>query len=583
MTIQPCVIIPVYDHGGPVRATVAGLRDYRLPIYLVDDGSDPATQQQLAALAAAEPLVRLLRLPRNEGKGAAVVHGLRQAWRDGFTHALQIDADGQHDARDVPRFIGVAHDHPEAVISGQPIYDSSIPKVRLYGRYLSHVWVWVETLSLAIKDSMCGFRLYPLARTVKLIDTHRLPTRMDFDTAMIVRLAWAGAPVISLPTRVTYPRGGVSHFDMLRDNLRICRTHLLLIAGMLWRLPMLLWRKVSLSRQPAATHWARLDERGGYLGLQIVFAFYRIFGRRALRALLYPIVGYFLVVHRQARVASKLYLRRLYEHAGPSPALPQPPGWRDTWRHLFAFGESTLDKVAAWLGDVDHSQVEFPNRAELDALIASGRGAVLIGAHLGNWEMSRALAHFGGYRTVNAVVYTEHARRFNRLLARTNDGFGVNLIPVSTIGPETAMLLQEKIDRGELLVIVGDRTPPGDNGRVARVSFLGREAPFAQGPFLLASLLACPVYLFFCLREDTRYRIYFERFCERVELPRRARANALYGYLQRYVQRLESYCMRAPYQWFNFYDFWAASPNESAAVSLTSSEPDLDHVKPGRA
>lgn len=583
MTISVCLVVPVYNHGGPARATVAALRRHRLPIYLIDDGSDDATREQLDEIVATEPLTRLLRLPRNAGKGAAVMEGLRRAARDGFTHALQIDADGQHDTADVSRFVTCAQNHPDAVIGGEPIYDHSIPKARLYGRYASHVWVWIETLSTAVKDSMCGFRMYPLAPTVKLINERRLPQRMDFDTAVIVRLAWSGVPVLGIPTRVTYPRGGVSHFRMLRDNLRIFRTHVLLVAEWLFRLPMLLWRKFTARRRTVA-HWANLAERGSEWGLDFVFACYRICGRHFARALLYPIVAYFFVVHRHARRASLTYLRRLYEYAGPSAALTARPTWRDSWRHLYAFAEATLDKVAAWLGDVDATPIEFPNRADLDALIASRRGALLIGAHFGNWEMSRAAAYFGGYRTVNAVVYTEHARRFTRLLERTNDGFGLNLIPVSTIGPETAVWLQEKIDRGELLVIVGDRTPPAENGRIASVPFLGREAPFPQGPFVLASLLACPVYLFFCVREGGRYRVHFELFAERIELPRRAREHALQAYLQRYVQRLESHCARAPYQWFNFYDFWPASGSkEMPTPRVASADPELDHVKPRRA
>jgi predicted LPLAT superfamily acyltransferase len=583
MTISPCLVVPVYNHGGPARAMVAALRHYGLPIYVVDDGSDDATRAQLNNIAAAEPLVRLLRLSRNTGKGAAVIEGLRHAGRDGFTHALQIDADGQHDAADVARFIACARNHPDAVISGEPIYDESIPKARLYGRYASHVWVWIETLSTAIKDSMCGFRMYPLAPTLRLINARRLPKRMDFDTAMIVRLAWSGVPTLGLPTRVTYPRGGVSHFRMLRDNLQIFRTHVLLVTEWFFRLPMLAWRKFA-RRRHAAGHWSSLAERGSEWGLDFVFACYRIFGRRVARILLYPIVAYFFVVHRQAGNASLTYLRRLFEYAGPSATLPRPPTWRDSWRHLYAFAEATLDKVAAWLGDVDTTPIEFPNRAQFDALVASRRGALLIGAHLGNWEMSRAVAYFGGYRTVNAVVYTEHARRFTRLLARTNDGFGLNLIPVSTIGPETAVWLQEKIDRGELLVIVGDRTPPAENGRIARVPFLGREAPFPQGPFVLAGLLGCPVYLFFCIREGKRYQVHFEPFAERVALPRRQREQALQSYVQRYVQRLESYCARVPYQWFNFYDFWPTSESrETPASRIASPDPELDHVKPRRA
>ena len=223
---------------------VTALRRYQLPIYIVDDGSDADTQQQLAKLVDQESLVRLSRLEQNEGKGGAVMQGLRAAQRDGFTHALQIDADGQHDTADIPAFLAAAEVDSTAIICGQPIYDETVPKLRLYGRYLNHVWVWMETLSFQIKGSMCGFRLYPLRSTMKIIDKGRLPKRMDFDIAIIVRLVWAGISLTNIATRVTYPRDGISHFDVWYDNLRIVCAHAQLVFGMLWRLPILLWRKV---------------------------------------------------------------------------------------------------------------------------------------------------------------------------------------------------------------------------------------------------------------------------------------------------------------------------------------------------
>jgi glycosyltransferase involved in cell wall biosynthesis len=241
---RPCCVIPIYDHGATIRALVASLAAQGLPIYIVDDGSGEATQAELARVRGEFPQVRLSRLARNCGKGAAVVHGMRQARADGMTHALQIDADGQHDPRDVPRFLARAAERPDAVICGQALFDHSIPKARFYGRYLTHFMVWIETLSFAIRDSMCGFRLYPLAATGALIDQDVIPPRMDFDTAVLVRLAWRGVPIENLPTRVIYPPGGVSHFRMLRDNLRLTRMHALLVCGMLGRLPVLLWRKL---------------------------------------------------------------------------------------------------------------------------------------------------------------------------------------------------------------------------------------------------------------------------------------------------------------------------------------------------
>jgi len=244
-TFRPCILIPVYNHGSTLATLIAQLSVYQLPIVLVDDGSDAATQAHIAAVVANNQSITALRLSANGGKGAAVMHGLQTAWGMGCSHALQIDADGQHDCADVPQFLTLGAANPEAVICGQPVFDASVPKGRLYGRYITHFWVWIETLSFAIGDSMCGYRLYPLSSTCELIQSVSIPRRMDFDTAIAVRLAWRGAAFVNVPTRVTYPVGGLSHFKMWADNWRITKMHTLLVIGMLLRLPILLARKLN--------------------------------------------------------------------------------------------------------------------------------------------------------------------------------------------------------------------------------------------------------------------------------------------------------------------------------------------------
>jgi glycosyltransferase involved in cell wall biosynthesis len=237
-------VIPVYNHGEAVGAVVRAIRAHGLPVLLVDDGSEPSCAAVLDALSAADAGVQLERLPVNQGKGAAVMAGLRAAQARGWSHALQIDADGQHDTADIPQFVTAATEHPQHFICGCPIYDDSVPKARLYGRYATHVWVWINTLSLSIRDSMCGFRVYPLATVVPLIGRAKIGRRMDFDVEVAVRLYWHGVPVFNQPTKVSYPTDGVSHFRALHDNLLISWMHTRLFFGMLMRLPLLLWRKV---------------------------------------------------------------------------------------------------------------------------------------------------------------------------------------------------------------------------------------------------------------------------------------------------------------------------------------------------
>jgi glycosyltransferase involved in cell wall biosynthesis len=242
-SFYPCALIPIYNHKDTITETVHALRAHGLPVLIVDDGSDDATRAVLKAIAQNESNVQLIRLPRNGGKGRALTAGLIAARDTGYSHVLQIDADGQHNAGDVPRFLAEGRAHPDALICGQPIFDESVPRARLYGRYVTHVCVWMETLSFTLRDSMCGYRLYPIEATCDEIDRAPLPARMDFDTEVAVRLIWRGVQVRNLPTRVIYPENGLSHFRMLRDNLRISAMHTRLLLGMLPRAPILLWRK----------------------------------------------------------------------------------------------------------------------------------------------------------------------------------------------------------------------------------------------------------------------------------------------------------------------------------------------------
>lgn len=239
---KPCAVVPVYNHERSLPAVIRALLAEDLPCVIVDDASSPAAAKIIDELAQ-HPLVHLLRHSHNQGKGAAVTSGLRQAARLGFSHALQVDADGQHDLGRVALFLDRASQAPDALICGYPEYDSSVPKGRLYARYLTHVWVWINTLSLSIRDSMCGFRVYPLGPTLTLLNDTALGKRMDFDTEILVRLHWREQPMVWLPTHVHYPADGVSHFRLWRDNLLISSMHARLFGGMLLRAPALLWRR----------------------------------------------------------------------------------------------------------------------------------------------------------------------------------------------------------------------------------------------------------------------------------------------------------------------------------------------------
>ena len=235
MTFRACVVVPVFNHGVSATALVHKLAPFGLQTFLVNDGSDHATHAALHSLAEHHDWIQILDHRENLGKGAAVLTGLHAARAQGYSHAVQIDADGQHNPDDIPRFLALADANPLAVIAGRPEFDASVPKGRLIARYITHVWVWIETLSFTIRDSMCGFRVYPLEPVVQLAARVRLGRRMDFDPEILVRLHWEGFSILSLPTRVTYPVGGQSHFRLWQDNCLISWMHTRLVFGMLRR------------------------------------------------------------------------------------------------------------------------------------------------------------------------------------------------------------------------------------------------------------------------------------------------------------------------------------------------------------
>ncbi|QBR51260.1 glycosyltransferase [Erwinia sp. QL-Z3] len=547
---SPCVVIPCYNHGAMMASVLARLAPFNLAVFIVDDGSDEATRLQLERLRNAQ--VTLIRLAENQGKGAAVMRGLQVAAEAGFSHALQVDADGQHQIEDCPQMLAEARQHPQCLISGQPVYDDSIPKSRLYGRYITHFWVWVETLSFSIRDSMCGFRVYPLAPTLALATRHPIGQRMDFDTEIMVRLYWARTPSRFIATRVTYPQDGVSHFDALHDNVRISWMHTRLFFGMLPRIP-------SLLRRPRGEHWAQTKERKGLAGLKFMLWIYRIFGRGIFTLFLWPVIGFYWLSGGPQREASRQWLQTVKTVAAQKN---QPlPARMTSFHHFLRFGEAMLQKIASWRGDLRWGkEIDFAAGAEQALAAGQPGGRLILASHLGDIEACRALAQQVSGLVINALVFTDNAERFRQVMDEIAPEASKHVIPVSNIGPETAILLQQKLDAGEWVAIVGDRTAVNrQRGGVRRVvwsNFLGKPAPFPQGPFVLAAALRCPVLLMFALREQGQLKLHCEPFADPLLLPRATRQQALQDAVDRYAARLEHHALIAPLDWFNFFDFW---------------------------
>lgn len=241
------VLIPSYNPGASVYETVRAARQFWNPVWIVVDGSDDGTADGLLAMAGRDEGLRIMVLPHNQGKGAAVLHGLEQAASSGFTHVLTMDADGQHPADRIPSFMAESLRRPTAMILGVPIFDSDAPSLRVNGRRLSNWWANVETLWAGIGDSLFGFRVYPVEELRTIMRHQSWMRRFDFDPEAVVRLCWRGVRPVNIAAPVRYFRldqGGVSHFRYLRDNLLLSWMHARLLVGFTLRLPVLLFRRV---------------------------------------------------------------------------------------------------------------------------------------------------------------------------------------------------------------------------------------------------------------------------------------------------------------------------------------------------
>lgn len=241
------VLIPSYNPGPQVYATVRAARAQWSPVWVVVDGSTDGTADGLLDMAAHDPGLKVWVLPENQGKGAAVLHGLEQAAAQGFSHVLTMDSDGQHPAGLIPEFMAASQQAPRAMVLGVPVFDASAPNLRVQGRKVSNGWANLETLWAGIGDSLYGFRVYPVDPLRQVMRRQRWMRRFDFDPEAVVRLCWRGVRPFNLPAPVKYLRtdeGGVSHFNYLRDNALLSWMHLRLMLGFLLRLPVLIVRRL---------------------------------------------------------------------------------------------------------------------------------------------------------------------------------------------------------------------------------------------------------------------------------------------------------------------------------------------------
>jgi len=310
-----------------------------------------------------------------------------------------------------------------------------------------------------------------------------------------------------------------------------------------------------------ARAWDRSEERGSLTGLRFVVWCYRSFGRRIAFLLVDPIVGYFFLTDRKGRRASLGYLGRVASTQEGRASLGRSPGFWACYLHYRSFAVSIFERLEMWLGRSEDFEIDAEGIAPMQEHFRAGRGAVLIGAHLGSFDVLRLLAAKDGV-AVNVVMYTRHAERINRIFRELSPDATIRVINVDPTSVNSTLEIRRCIERGEFVALLGDRTPPGGGDRCRWLPFLGAPARFPEGPFQLASLLRCPALLVLALRSGPRsYRLIAEPLSEGSDASRQERSRQVGEWTARYASRLEHHCVRAPYQWFNFFDFWAA-PSE---------------------
>lgn len=297
-------------------------------------------------------------------------------------------------------------------------------------------------------------------------------------------------------------------------------------------------------------HWSSMNERGGLLGLKILLSSYRFLGRKITCLLMYPVMVYYYITSRVARQASRQYLSYLQRITQTK----QP----HSFKHFMSFGRTIVDKLAVWSNKVDLDKIHFPNKEFFYEKIHQGQGGVIFTGHIGNMDIARSLSRLVPEFKINALVFNQHAKKFNAMLEKINPAFMMNTIELQHTRVDLAIRLKEKIDQGEFIVIAADRTSATQPERNIAVRFLDQSAYLPQGAFILAGLLKCPTYLMSCVKQGAeQFSIDFQPFIANMEIGKPRRAENLQHYAQLYAHYLEEFCRQYPLQWYNFFDFWA--------------------------
>ncbi len=307
-----------------------------------------------------------------------------------------------------------------------------------------------------------------------------------------------------------------------------------------------------------AEHWADIKESTTITGVRLMVNVYRYGGNFLFRVFLLPVIIFYFIANSGARRASLQYLTRLHRFDASMPV----PRLSDSFKIFWQFGQAILDKFAVWMGRIERLDAQIYNDDLIDELLEQKQGAILLTSHLGNFEICRALSQTHPGVKLTVLVHTKHAEKFNAILNDFDDEQAIELLQVSDMSVSTSIRLSEKLANGEFIAIAADRVPINSPATISH-DFLGHKAPFPAGPFVMASVLGAPVLMLNCIKLQGRYNIFFDKLSEGKRLGRKARDQHIQMLSAGYVQRLQELVKLAPYQWFNFYDFWQVTSKGS--------------------
>lgn len=543
---NPCFIIPCYEkHALLLEETLSYYCDLKIPILIIDDGSSVIYRKKIQEVAQ-KLKCQLIRNEVNSGKGAAIKAGLMYTSNNHYTHAIQVDSDGQHSSQEIRELISTSRANPHSIVSGRPVYDDTISKARYYGRYLTHIWVWIHTLSFSIKDSMCGYRIYPLEKAMKILQKYNHGNNMDFDTQILVHHFWENTKTIFINVPVTYPAQNTSYFRGLEDNVHITKMHTRLFFTMLIKLPTILRNKF---RKDNEQKWYHQNETGSYYLMLATLKIFNILGPGPIRIIGFFISFYYSLMSGAAKENSKQFYK-IYKDYCTANGIPEKK--ISYFSHVISFTNMIIDKLCVWSQKIKRENINKEDLKEYYRILAQHQGIFFISSHYGNIEIIRSIGQTTSSFKINALMYTKNSQKIFAIINKVSKSANMGIVDISEISPALAINLKEKLDSKELVFCMGDRLTVKSD-KTLKVNLLGEKASLPYGPFLLAHLLDHPIYTIHCFKLGNEYRISLTHLDSNKLINKHDNIQCI---ADAYAKVVNQHITSSPLQWFNFTKIW---------------------------